>query len=155
MLRSAQPEPFVRRRLGERNRVFGPTGPSEYAAVRSQALLILAIPDHAPRAGQFGLAIRAMSCSAAPSAPASAASSRSAATCSATPCSHASRRRRQRQAENQGSARERVSKSASLSATKLKKGVHGNGPPCSGELPKKHISDEIYSAAASAGACCS
>src|ERR1700690_147358 len=65
-LRSAQPQPFVRRRPGERNRVFGPTGPSEYAAVRSQALLILAIPDHAPRAGQLGLAIRAMSCSAAP-----------------------------------------------------------------------------------------
>jgi hypothetical protein len=151
-LRSAQPQPFVRRRPGERNRVFGPTGPSEYAAVRSQALLILAIPDHAPRAGQLGLAIRAMSCSAAPSAPTSAASSRSAAACSAaapsaptsaassrstgSACTHASRGRRQRKAENQDSARERVSESASLFATKLKKGVHGNGPPCSGESPR-------------------
>src|SRR6202453_2427286 len=114
-LRSAQPQPFVRRRPGERNRVFGPTGPSEYAAVRSQALLILAIPDHAPRAGQLGLAIRAMSCSA---------------------CTHASRGRRQRKAENQDPARERVSESASLFATKLKKDVHGNGPRCSGESPR-------------------
>ena len=141
-LRSAQPQPFVRRRPGERNRVFGPTGPSEYAAVRSQALLILAIPDHAPRAGQLGLAIRAMSCSAAPSAPTSAASSRSAACAAAassaaasgssrstgSACTHASRGRRQRKAENQDSARERVSESASLLATKSKKGVHGNGP---------------------------
>jgi hypothetical protein len=145
-LRSAQPPPFVRRRPRERNCVFGPTGPSEYAAVRSQALLILAIPDHAPRAGQLGLAIRAMSCSAAPTAPTSAASSRSAAACSAassgssrstgSACTHASRGRHQRKAENQDSARERVSESASLFATKLKKGVHGNGPPCSGESPR-------------------
>jgi hypothetical protein len=142
-LRSAQPQPFVRRRPGERNRVFGPTGPSEYAAVRSQALLILAIPDHAPRAGQLGLAIRAMSCSAAPCAPTSAASSRSAASSAASgssrstgsACTHASRGRRQRKAENQDSARERVSESASLFATKLKKDVHGNGPRCSGESP--------------------
>jgi hypothetical protein len=157
-LRSAQPQPFVRRRLGERNRVFGPTGPSEYAAVRSQALLILAIPDRAPGADQLGLAIRPMSRSAAASAPVSASSpSASSTTASATTagagsaCTHASRRRRQRQAENQDSARERVSESASLLATKLKKGVHGNGPPYSGESPKKHISDEIYSAAASPG----
>jgi hypothetical protein len=106
--------------------------------VRSQALLILAIPEHAPRADQLGLAIRAMSRSAAASAPISPGS-RSTTACSgaasagsrsgaASACTHASRMRRQREAEKQDSARKRVSESVSLLATKLKQGVHGNVP---------------------------
>ena len=87
-----------------------------------------------------------MSCSAAASAPISAGS-RSTAACSgsgaasassttsagsrsgaASACTHASHRRCQREAEKQDSARERVSESVSLLATKLKQGVHGNVP---------------------------
>jgi hypothetical protein len=89
-----------------------------------------------------------MSCSAAPSAPATA----SASTCSgrsspaasgASPHACIRRRRRQRYAENQDSARQRASESAFPLAIKLKKSLHRRDPSCWDELSEKHIYDKI------------